>query len=44
MIFTKATDNITSTEMSCCRRIVQLCCDCLCIVYICTPQQSWLSF
>ncbi|XP_006822303.1 tubulin polyglutamylase TTLL7-like [Saccoglossus kowalevskii] len=32
-IFSKSTDVISSSEMSCCRRIVQLCRDCLLIVY-----------
>ncbi|XP_038049543.1 tubulin polyglutamylase TTLL7-like isoform X2 [Patiria miniata] len=33
MIFSKSSDVISSTEMSCSRRIVQLCRDCLLIVY-----------
>lgn len=32
-IFSKSTDNIGEPEMNCCRRIVQLCKDCLLIVY-----------
>lgn len=32
-IFSKSTDVLSMTEMSCCRRIVQLCRDCLLIVY-----------
>ncbi|XP_020631477.1 tubulin polyglutamylase TTLL7-like [Orbicella faveolata] len=32
-IFSKSTEVISMTEMSCCRRIVQLCRDCLLIVY-----------
>ncbi|KAL9950619.1 hypothetical protein ACROYT_G043142 [Oculina patagonica] len=32
-IFSKSTEVISLTEMSCCRRIVQLCRDCLLIVY-----------
>ncbi|XP_013397848.1 tubulin polyglutamylase TTLL7 isoform X2 [Lingula anatina] len=32
-IFSKSSDSISSTEMNCCRRIVQLCRDCLLIVY-----------
>ncbi|XP_077981014.1 tubulin polyglutamylase TTLL7-like [Glandiceps talaboti] len=32
-IFSKSTDVISATEMNCCRRIVQLCRDCLLIVY-----------
>lgn len=33
IIFSKSTDNISTIEMLCCRRIVQLCRDCLLIVY-----------
>ena len=33
MIFSKSTDAVTNLEMACCRRIVQLCRDCLLIVY-----------
>ncbi|XP_064605449.1 tubulin polyglutamylase TTLL7-like [Liolophura sinensis] len=32
-IFSKSSDTISATEMNCCRRIVQLCRDCLLIVY-----------
>lgn len=32
-IFSKSTENIGESEMNCCRRIVQLCKDCLLIVY-----------
>lgn len=32
-IFSKSTDSISETELNCCRRIVQLCKDCLLIVY-----------
>lgn len=32
-IFSKSTDAISETELNCCRRIVQLCKDCLLIVY-----------
>ncbi|XP_032217762.1 tubulin polyglutamylase TTLL7 [Nematostella vectensis] len=32
-IFSKSTEVLSSTEMSCCRRVVQLCRDCLLIVY-----------
>jgi len=32
-IFSKSTEVLSETEMSCCRRIVQLCRDCLLIVY-----------
>lgn len=32
-IFSKSTDNISTIEMLCCRRVVQLCRDCLLIVY-----------
>ncbi|KAI0242593.1 Tubulin polyglutamylase TTLL7 [Lamellibrachia satsuma] len=32
-IFNKSSDHITPFEMACCRRIVQLCRDCLLIVY-----------
>jgi len=32
-IFSKSTDSIDETELNCCRRIVQLCKDCLLIVY-----------
>lgn len=32
-IFSKSTEVLSSTEMNCCRRIVQLCRDCLLIVY-----------
>ncbi|XP_063414102.1 tubulin polyglutamylase TTLL7-like isoform X4 [Mytilus trossulus] len=32
-IFSKSTENISESDMNCCRRIVQLCRDCLLIVY-----------
>ncbi|XP_059175710.1 tubulin polyglutamylase TTLL7-like [Physella acuta] len=32
-IFSKSSENIAESEMNCCRRIVQLCKDCLLIVY-----------
>lgn len=32
-IFSKSTDAISEIEMECCRRITQLCKDCLLIVY-----------
>lgn len=32
-IFSRSTDLVSETEMNCCRRIVQLCRDCLLIVY-----------
>lgn len=32
-MFSKSSDNVTPLEMSCCRRVVQLCRDCLLIVY-----------
>lgn len=32
-IFSKSTENISETDLNCCRRIVQLCKDCLLIVY-----------
>lgn len=32
-IFSKSSDSISETELNCCRRIVQLCRDCLLIVY-----------
>ncbi|CAL1536025.1 unnamed protein product [Lymnaea stagnalis] len=32
-IFSKSTENIAAEELNCCRRIVQLCKDCLLIVY-----------
>jgi hypothetical protein len=38
-IFSKSTENIGESEMNCCRRIVQLCKDCLLIVY----QILWWS-
>ncbi len=33
MIFSKSTEAVSAAELSCCRRIVQLCRDCLLIVY-----------
>jgi tubulin polyglutamylase TTLL7 len=32
-IFSKSSENVDEVELNCCRRIVQLCKDCLLIVY-----------
>ena len=33
MIFSKSTEVVSPTELDCCRRVVQLCCDCLLVLY-----------
>ena len=33
VIFSKSTDTVSAVELDCCRRVVQLCKDCLLVVY-----------